>query len=264
MIIFVIWGKFSKSPYMKPIDFSKELDLYKEMVITKVDYHFNEYVLTDILDCGQIEYLIDEQSWFLYWLDVAEQLNSTLDLMISEYQDGKKGLRPMLNEYVSLKTIVDKKILDNSEFNKAEVFEYLGFELEKDQLNRNFSVVGSEDKKQKIIKRMHEKLSEYGKIDETLSDFRSHFIRSSSPNKKIKWLGTEIELVAFFNRLISKGIVSKAHQYNYLKTITIHFINKNDNAFKERQLGVSKSKIINEVLYADIIDIINDLSINNN
>ena len=61
---------------MKVEDIKKELELLNEMAVTKVDFHFHNNVLEDILECGQVEYLIDNVSWVLYWVDVSEKLNS--------------------------------------------------------------------------------------------------------------------------------------------------------------------------------------------
>ena len=65
----------------------------------------------------------------------------------------------------------------------------------------------------------------------------------SQPLAKIKWLGTEIQIVGMFTKLIEKAIFPKSYHYNYHKLITIHFINKNAKEFKVKQLAVSKAKI---------------------
>lgn len=78
-------------------------------------------------------------------------------------------------------------------------------------------------------------------------------------------VGHRDSVIGLFQGLLENGIISKSHQYNYHKLITIHFINKQDKEFKEKQLSVAKSKLIdNRELYIHIIDIVNELAINRN
>jgi len=246
---------------MNEAEIKKKIELLTEMVITKVDYHFHECVLEDILDCGQVEYLIDEVSWQLYWLDVAHSLNDLMNELISYWFDVKKDFRDYLLECVKIKTIVDEKL---KKFDKNEVFEDLGYEINREVSNKNFVVRVTNDEMTVFIQNLYKQLYTNSLIDIDFEEFIPHFDKYTSSQTKIKWFGTEIELVSLFNILINKGVFKQPHKSNYLKMITHHFLNKNGKTLNNRQLSVSQSKLYNEKLYQRIINIINELSINKN
>lgn len=249
---------------MQTPDIKKELDLLTEMAISNVDFHFHNYVLEDILECGQVEYIIDNQSWLLYWVDISERLNNLMNKLIIDYLNGVKDHYSDLQECTRIKTIIDKKLIENPEFDTNEVFDFLGFELNKNQNSKLINVAGSNESKSSIINNLYHLLSDKGYIEIEINEFNLHFKDSSDSLHKIKWLGTEVQLVGLFNKLIEKKVIPRFYQFNYLKLITYHFVNKNGKAFNEKQLSVSRSKLLNIELFEEIVCIVNELAINRN
>lgn len=179
---------------MQTPDIKKELDLLTEMAISNVDFHFHNYVLDDILECGKVEYLIDNQSWLLYWVDVSERLNYLMNRLMLDYLNGTKEYYCDLQECTKIKSVVDAKLIENPTFENNEVFEFLGFELNRDQNSKHFNVIGSNANKLTIIEKLHNLLTANGYIDIGISDFLIHFKKSNESFTQIKWLGTEIQL----------------------------------------------------------------------
>jgi hypothetical protein len=249
---------------MKVTDIKKELELLNEMAVTKVDFHFHNNVLEDILECGQVEYLIDNVSWVLYWADVSEKINYLMNSLIVGYQNGHKSYYPYLMECTRIKSIIDKKLIDNPAYNEVEVKELLGFDVNRNQHDNHLNVLGQNENRLIIIDKLHKLLINSGLIDIELSDFLSHFKVHSQPLAKIKWLGTEIQIVGMFTKLIEKAIFPNSYHYNYHKLITIHFINKYAKEFKVKQLAVTKTKITHLFLDEKIVNIVNALPINRN
>ena len=56
-----------------------------------------------------------------------------MNSLIDGYLDGKKSYNAYLIECTRIKSIIDKKLIDNPAYNEVEVNELLGFELKRDR-----------------------------------------------------------------------------------------------------------------------------------
>jgi len=84
----------------------------EEKVITKIDYHFNWYIMIDYSEIPDFHYLylIDDYDWYLYWIDVERDILGLLDYLIPVDDE----LIDETQNVLSMKRIVDKKLLELS------------------------------------------------------------------------------------------------------------------------------------------------------
>ena len=102
------------------------------------------------------------------------------------------------------------------------------------------------DQKKQILQLLHKRLfSEY--IDDIYDQFESHFIESDIEFKQTVWKRTEREIAHLFKSLKDFKIVLSQDQN---KLIEIHFLNKNKNPFKSKQLRVAYTKSLIETFPA--------------
>jgi len=89
------------------------------------------------------------------------------------------------------------------------------------------------------------------------SEFLDHFniegiVKSNERTKikKIMWHGTEIEIIYLVSKLVKKKKWPKSRQY---KLVEYHFLNRDGNPFKARQLSVTFDHLPDNIPYIDEI-----------
>ena len=94
------------------------------------------------------------------------------------------------------------------------------------------------DQQKQILGLLYKRLfPEY--IDDSYEQFESHFMESDIEFRQIIWKGTEREIAHLFKSLKDMKIVLSQDQN---KLIEIHFLNRNENPFKSKQLRVAYTK----------------------
>ena len=143
------------------------------------------------------------------------------EILINLIQRRLRLLEPKIIKY---KRPPDKKVLIE-EFEEEETIPLI-------KLNYN------PDQQKQILGLLYKRLfPEY--IDDSYEQFESHFMESDIEFSQIIWKGTEREIAHLFKSLKDMKIVLSQDQN---KLIEIHFLNRNENPFKSKQLRVAYTK----------------------
>jgi len=231
-------------------EFEKQIALIKEKAIDNVDKHFNEFIINDINIEGVIEYLIGEDDWYNYYVNLCRDINDLIyDIVNSEINDEKK--HEILFQCVAIKRIIDKNILSNPTYNEDTVkFDIFDFDIKKfreeiknkDKENQYIEVLGNKEEITNTIKKLYGELYNIGFLNCSFDEFANHFKPNSFDINLTKWHSTESRIVALFDLLIKEKIISPKYKDNKYQTISQHFINKHGKLFKPKQLSIVTSK----------------------
>lgn len=165
-----------------------KLNNLEERIITKVESHFNQYILTDYVEMkttykgdasSDILYFIGEYDWYLYWIDCASEMHQIINDLIDQ---GERQVDTLLLSAINLKRIVDSHL---KKFNKDEQellydMGLIDIDPKKEQhieLNSNPIRLNSKgDSKENTLKEFHDFLISHALIDQPYnSAFLSHF-----------------------------------------------------------------------------------------
>jgi len=227
----------------------------RKKAIEDIENSFIEYIKNDILDCGQVEYLIGEEDWSLFWQDISLECKRLIDRLIFVRDElDINDFNSLMNQCIQIKIATDKEIHEIEEENLDQVLVDMGLSKPKERYLNYIHLSGSEDRRKAIIENLYNRLHHNGLIDPDNNRFNSLFEYSEFEKQKIQWHGTEKQIVGLFSMLLDKRIIPLSYRQNYLKFIELHFLNKNRKPFKSDQLTVVKSNIVN-----DKIDIISDI-----
>ena len=150
-----------------------------------------------------------------------------------------------LNKYISdvFTEILINLILDRLKLLEPEIKKYIGRprpkvkleELEKREIIPLIKLNYTIDQQKLILELLHKKLfPEY--IDDSYEQFESHFIESNFEFRLTVWDGSEREIAHLFKSLKDLKIVLSQDQN---KLISIHFLNRKENPFKNNQVRVA-------------------------
>jgi len=250
---------------MKDDYIKDQIAMFKDFIIENPDNHFQEYLVMDMLEAGEV-YLIDDYSWYIHWLDVLRDFSMFMDNLIQDHYNGHKEYRDYIKECVQLKQILDKKLIENPHFNLEEVEAEMRGEFydDKEEEKQDYITIrGDKEKSEKIGELLYNLLSNKGFIDISFETFSKHFTVYSGNIEKIKWCGTEVQITALFLNLVYKGIIDRSYEYRIPSTIPKHFINKWGKEYNDRQLRVSLSRVRSgdvDHLIKEIILIVGELT----
>jgi len=125
------------------------------------------------------------------------------------------------------------------------------------------NIIGDNHRIESILNDLHKSLSKKGFTNISLIEFSHHFKDYQGDRKLIQWFGTEAQITSLFQNLVSKGVIDRSYEYRIPSTIPIHFINKKEQEFKDRQLRVSLSRVRSgdvDHLVGDIVEIVESLT----
>lgn len=159
---------------------------------------FDNFLLADLKDVGQVQELFTETDLYLFWLSIAYEVNECLNVTI-DTNNRDNALR-----LIRLKRIVDGNLLKLKD--EVEVMKDLEFELS--NLPSNLIELNcEEDKKNSLLHNLYTLLVKDGFISrDKETEFNSRFIGGQSLNK-INWLGSQKELLSFAKFLGNKKII---------------------------------------------------------
>lgn len=237
----------------------------KDKVVDNVDKYFNDEILLDVFDSGEFDIIdkpIDEMDWYLYWKQQAYDLREIFYYLFNQKQN--KTVSSLLNDCVELKKVIDKNLLSNPHYNFNDLMEWFGVEVDVKTHKNYIPLTNDKLLNSKIVNTLHENLLKAGFIESDFDQFNTIFSLPTSNPVPIKWFGTEIQIIALFDSMISLGIIPKTliHRLSYF--ITTFFINKLGNEFKDKQIVVVKSNLIKSKDSIQIVtEIVNKLVVIN-
>lgn len=114
--------------------YMKLLEEYKDKVIDNYEDWFAQDVLVDISEIGGFDTLIDENYELLFNVDLSRSLNHIIENLLydqeEKYRDRFDECTELLTEFIKLKRITDKRILESKAYDKDYVNEYIFEEKE--------------------------------------------------------------------------------------------------------------------------------------
>jgi len=246
-----------------------KIERFRKITIDEVQDNFQDYIALDMVDAGEANYLIDDLSWYLYWLDVVKEITDFMNYLIVEHHAGKKHYRDYLLECIKFRQIVDKELMNNPHFNSEEVAVEMGGEIyspKTESVEQDFiHILGDDSKREMLIGNLFKELNVKGFIDVAFDEFAKHFLSSTDETPKIRWYGTEVQITSLFLNLVYQGIIDRSYEYRIPSTIPKHFINKKGNEFNDRQLRVSLSRVRGgdvDHLIAEIVELVKGVNQN--
>lgn len=248
---------------MNTKEIEEQIALLKAKAIDKVDYYFNEFVLEDVYDIGGIDYLIGEDDWYNYYVDLCRDINSIINELI-DLQINSKTKKNLLHQCISLKVIIDNKILSNPNYNRDganfDIFDFERIKINIDKKeNPYIELSGDKSQTEIIIQKLWKELTIGRFINCSFEEFANHFKPNSFDISLIYWHGTEAQMAKLFELLFKEDIIAKRHEINKYVVITEHFINKKNKSFNNRQLSQTTSKKFIKKNYIEIEKIIEEL-----
>lgn len=236
----------------------EKINLIELKCLTEKEKHFSEFVATDYIEMMLIFqqpssqehlYIIDDYDWYLYFLDVARDLNEIITLIISNELFKNSECRQYLNKAVNLKREIDKTLLNLSKGDKNRIYADLDLffanpTIENKKNNNPFIKLNPKEvTPEETVKNLHKLLKRKGLISQDIeSSFRNHFQKSGS-NEFIVWEDNMTNLVRLMVYLSNQGfIVNKIPSLPYL--IITHF-KLSEKEFNQNSLKRTISKINN-------------------
>jgi hypothetical protein len=220
----------------------EEIKGLKKKCIEEVDYHFNKYVLDDLVDYGEVYSLIDDIDLYGYWCGNALQINFIINSLLSDTSNESKEKEEILIQLIGIKRVIDTKLLELRIEDKDQILSDLGIRI-KSMVNPFLQLNVDEKIKEKTINNFHELLVQHGLISNSIDEFKQHFYPSSSIIKPIDWKETQIQLVGLLKEMIEKKfLIGSSKQLSSI--IKKHFTHKG-TAIKEGNISVYSSNIIN-------------------
>lgn len=190
-----------------------------------------------IRDSGFYESKYSQFESFELFPDIDHDAIRNVIIMLNELRDTEICLFDFFDVHNDFKSIQDYVF-----YSHERSFLLERFETEKRELSEELEIyVNSKNKKQDI------------KINEEADNLKD--------NNFIQWLGTEVEVITFFELLISKGFIKRPS--SIYKTISNIFKNKKGNQFNPVQLRKVKSDISHAVdtdRESEMVNILDDLN----
>ncbi|GJM29228.1 MAG: hypothetical protein DHS20C17_18630 [Cyclobacteriaceae bacterium] len=230
----------------------------RERCIDNFVNNFNEFVLRDYHEAGfeGIFYIIDDESYYEYWLHQAFNLKYVMS-WISEIEE-EELMDELFLEFITIKKVVDSKLLE------LETLENIYIDLGETkpeetpipriELNSAVIHVG------KALKRLHSGLSDVGLIQESLNEFKKHFLQEMPDFKPIVWFGKVVQIVALFSRLRDKKLLMPSKANSVEEIILNHFVKNNHQPFSKGSIKVNKTNLsTRDSDYPEINTIISNL-----
>ena len=247
--------------------FYKSYDYLRERVIDKYDYYYHEELLEDIGSVGEVDYLIGDESEFLYNVWLGRDIKDTIDVFINE-----EGNYDLLLKLIELKKITDKRILSNPKYDENYVNEIV-FDI-KNTTEKNTSPKAPINKfnpiiklnpsiknKEELLKEIFSFLNKEGYIECSEDVFNSHFKPSKEWSTKILWLGNLISLVGLVDDLFIKNILPIRRKRRLRnKTVLNHFKSEKGD-LKEGSVKTEGTNIFDTKRYKEIHEFITSLKV---
>ena len=243
-------------------NYKKLLKEYTDKVIDNYEDWFAQDILVDISENGGFDSLIDENYEFLFNVDLSRDLNNIIEnLLDDEYnekdQKKKDEYYKLVIEFIKLKRITDKRILESKAYDEDYVNQYIFsiYKTEKNNIKQlevnklpTIPIELNQNLKDSdfIIKKLYSFLINEQFIEKsTIKDFSAHFNKKRQGVQKIHWKEENqklIELILFLNEKEILRPVRKEINRPFVPIIINHFIDKKGNEFKSGSISSALNK----------------------
>lgn len=250
------------------MDYQKQYKVLKEKIVDKYEYWVLNHILEDIVDVGEVDYLIDEFDELLFNQDLSIELNQIINSYIKE--DSEIFDKELAIKLIELKKITDKRLIDNPKYDSGEVYEYIFEEILDTSSNTKKEIPriplnSNIDSIESLIVKIYSFLKSKSYVECSEEEFTSHFLDRNQFENKINWTGPSlITLVGFVTHLFDKDIIPKHRKRKErIKILTSHF-QINNKPLNKGSIKTTSSNTYNVKLYKEIYDFLNGLQIDFN
>lgn len=240
---------------------------FKDKVIDKYEDWFADEVLMDISEIGGFDSLIDQQYEFMFNLDLSRSLQSVINSLLYEaydIQDEKilDEYKRQLIEFIKLKRITDKRIIESKAYNQDWVNDWLfdnkPTENELLPIELNSRLLSQDE----LIDDLYAYLMENNYIECSNNTFKEHFLEKSTKNK-IDWIGKQSEIAAFIQLLYEYDIIPKDKERGKKIKLTSDnfYFKRNNKEFNTKSISKEFSVFKNdETLCPELRNFFKELS----
>jgi hypothetical protein len=256
---------------MNPSQLEKQINEIRDKVIENVDKHFNAYISEDLQEINDDEYyLIDSESWSIYWAERLGELKPLMDTILIEMQSDadKSRISDLWNDCISLKRVIDSNIVKyeieskkEEIVNQYEVFNFLGFKTDLPKKVDPILFAIQEEKLEELHKGL---CNQFGYIDISFEEFLEHTNSSDKVSKKIRWKSNDQDLamlVILMEHFYILGRIYTRRGYQ-ISLIINHFLNKDNLPFNPSSIKTllrRMSKQMDYELYSELREFISHL-----
>lgn len=235
------------------MDYQKKYEDLKDKVIDNFNYWLDDHITTDISEVGEVDYMITDFDEYLFCTGLEQELKFIIDDLIS---DGNN--RDLLINFVGLKRILNKRMLQNPHYNEEDIDEIYGIEKgNKENIQTYIKINSSFHNSDEILGKLHSELKSNEYIDCTLSVFKSIF-QESKESTKVIWNGTILQLIGLIKLLQRKGFISR-HSLTRPK-IAFNFFKSKKGEYKLRSIQTTSSRVEKEELsYEEIEELVEEI-----
>nr|WP_319272369.1 hypothetical protein [uncultured Draconibacterium sp.] len=223
-----------------------QIATFKDKAIDNVERNFNDYILEDLIEYTNENsdyYLIDSMNYYLYWLELAIDLNPIIKNLTSSF-NRDKSYKIVLNEYLQLKAEVDKKLIyyysltkNENQTNLIEIGEDISNEISINtkSITEPIEIQESYNQNDALLDSLYHLLrNEWKSINCESGLFKEHFYIKRKMTNRITWNDKTETLLALIKELIKSNIIinNLSRQQDICLLISQHFINKHNKPFK--------------------------------
>src|SRR5690606_38921764 len=236
---------------------------FKDKVVDNYEYWLLNHALEDIGEEGYVG-IMDESDDFYYNVEISKDLAIIIENLLFSQNNKSKEEHDLMIDFLKLKRLTDKRILENKFYDQDYVDEYI-FEINKNNERSKTTIKLNSKLKQPdvIIEEIYTFLSDKGYTNHNKKDFKSIFLENKD-NDKIIWEGSLKEIAALIISLFNKNILPKKKERGKATKLIIDNFNykKVGDDFNEKSLNKELSEVRNdETLCREIKDFFDQLNI---
>jgi hypothetical protein len=236
------------------MDFEKKYKTLKKKIKTDFNYWLDNYIMIDISEAGQVDYLITDIDEYYFCQELESELTFCINNLI------EKNKRELLIKFTELKRINNKRIISNSFYNEDDINEIYGITNSSSKTIHPFICLHSRIKdSESLLRKLYDNLIQKGFLECNEGTFTSLFKKTESITKVV-WYGRLIDILGLINYFKINKIISGDNLSN--PKIAFNYFKTPSEDFKLRSLEVKNSYINqsdNISKYQLIIDIIEKL-----
>ena len=204
--------------------YKKLLKEYTNKVIDNYEDSFAQDILVDISENGGgFDSLIDEQYEFYFNVDLSKDLQNIIEnLLDDEYnekdQKKKDKYYKLVLEFIKLKRIADKRILESKAYDEEWVNEFIFDKNPQKKIETTLPIQLNNKllNPETLINDLYTFLSENDYIKCSIDQFKNRFLGNITEKKnKILWISKQSEMAAFMQLIFNYDIISKNRERKY-------------------------------------------------
>ncbi len=210
----------------------KDLKRLEDECINNVEDAFNNFLLVDLTEAGEVEDLIGDLDWYLFWLSHASEINWRINYIIENGGDNK-----LLKRAVILKRVIDENIIKYASTDTVRKDLRLGGKIARDKI---IPINVNEGRVELFLGLFHSVLLNEGLTDSSFHDFTTNFIEGDI-HIPINWIGKQNALLGLVKFLNSKKVILQKNRT--LTSLIVNNFTINGKSINQRSVEVGLSSV---------------------